>query len=71
MMADSTRVVFTVTSEMHQELSRLAAERGQSLAYILREAAAAYLERSQIRIIQVHPTKGGFREGAGRKPRID
>lgn len=51
----------SLTDELHEAIKRLAKERGQSMAYVLREAAAAYLERSHIRVKEVHPEWGGYR----------
>ncbi len=36
------------------------------MSYIVREAIAAYLERSKVQVDAVHPERGGVRPGAGR-----
>jgi len=51
----------SLTEELHQAIKRLAKERGQSMAYLMREASAAYLERSNVRVKDVHPEWGGYR----------
>lgn len=55
------RVVISMTEEMHEELSKLSRDRGVPISYLVREAAAAYLERSKIRIVDIHPGWGGPR----------
>lgn len=57
------RTNITLTKEMHHALEKLSKERGVPIAYIMREAVAAYLERSRIRVQNIHPDWGGRRRG--------
>ncbi|MCI0649942.1 MAG: ribbon-helix-helix domain-containing protein [Chloroflexi bacterium] len=58
----TTRTNITLTEDMHDALNKLSDERGVPIAYIIREAVAAYLERSRIRIQNIHPDWGGRRD---------
>lgn len=59
------RTNVSLTEEMYDALTRLSRERGVPLAYIVRESVAAYLERSKIRVQEVHPDWGGRRDDEG------
>lgn len=56
------RMNISMTDEMHEKLSEFADQRGQAIAYVIRESVALYLERSKIRVKDVHPGWGGRRD---------
>lgn len=56
------RLKISMTDEMYDAVEQLANERGQAMAYVIRESVAAYLERSKIRVQNVHPGWGGRRD---------
>ena len=60
-MAVTKGIRIVLTDELHQAIKRLAKDRGQSMAHVVREATAAYLERSNVRVKDVHPEWGGYR----------
>jgi len=55
------RISLSLTDELREALAQLSQERGQAIAYIIREATAAYLGRSKIHVNHVHPKWGGGR----------
>lgn len=57
----SQRTNVTFTEEMYSAMKQVAEERGVPIAYLIREAVAAYLERSKVRVQNVHPDWGGWR----------
>lgn len=57
----TTRTNITFTDKMYEALHQLADERGQPISYLVREAVALYLERSNIRLVDIHPGWGGRR----------
>ena len=66
---ETKRISLVITEEMHRMLDE-AAEKGSSMAAIIREGAASELKRRGYKINKkaIHPPRrGGYREGAGRK----
>jgi len=55
------RISLTLTKELQAAALKLANERGQPLSYVIREALAAYLQRSKVYVDHVHPKWGGGR----------
>lgn len=57
----------TLTEELHTAVKETAQQRGQTMAFIIREALALYLSRTAGKAVRdVHPELGGARPGAGR-----
>lgn len=73
-MNDRTRVVITVTDEMHEALGRLAARRGATVAGLVRAVMGEWLEE-QGEAIDWAVSWGGRRRGkqsdeGGREPGV-
>jgi predicted DNA-binding protein len=61
----SARANICLTEEMYEVLTKISRERGVPLAYLVREAVAAYvLEQNQITVNEVHPGWGGRRSSS-------